>query len=518
MVPRPLRLASLLAALPALACGGGSHAPAWQEPREARATCPAPAVVSGGPSGAADLAPACFGPPAPSALPPVPAATHGWRDLGEHAVGEEVVVEVPAGTASLTLVEQLVSGGPATYTTLATFTGSGATVRQPNVAVVGRLHDPAGRLVYDDLRLIGGAEFPDDLLAPGGSGAVVGTVTFPSTSAGLAAVGGAGVPPGPWRALVNDYAYECWLAADDARRPPGLAGMRCDAESAVDTSRYQLYALTTPSAAGAGAIPARGALDLALHLVDTPEPGPLLGLTSATAPDHPGVRRMLSTLAGLFANAGICLGTVTFHDAPDWARAELASATSPDDPVPCGNLSRVLAMSRAGSATLDLFLLPYLLQPAGGAGRVIGVDGTIPGPATVNGTVASGAVVVAQDLISTARCGAGGPDPMRCGPDRVAFVAAHEAGHFLGLYHPTEADGTTFDPLHDTPHCECSSRCGFSDFTGCAAVDASACLRPDPRCAGGANLMFWQLGPPAAGALSPEQARIVRASPLVRPL
>ena len=37
-------------------------------------------------------------------------------------------------------------------------------------------------------------------------------------------------------------------------------------------------------------------------------------------------------------------------------------------------------------------------------------------------------------------------------------TAAHEMGHQLGLYHPTEANGTTFDILSDTAECSKSSR------------------------------------------------------------
>ena len=42
---------------------------------------------------------------------------------------------------------------------------------------------------------------------------------------------------------------------------------------------------------------------------------------------------------------------------------------------------------------------------------------------------------------------------MFCGADQVAYIAAHESGHYLGLYHTTEANAGIFDPLGDTPQC-----------------------------------------------------------------
>jgi hypothetical protein len=338
-------------------------------------------------------------------------------------------------------------------------------------------------------------------------------VAYPGTSAALQATAVGGVAPGTWRVMVNDYGYECWLASQPDP-PPGLAGLSCDAPSRTDDAVYQLYALTTPAAAGAAAIPARGTLDVAFHIVDDPDPQ--IGVTAASAPGDPSVRRMVESFGRLLSGAGVCLGTVTFLDAPSWARTRYATTSSADDPIPCGNLSQLLATSRPGLPTLELFLVPSLQAGPRDVARVIGVDGTIPGPATVNGTVASGAVASAADL-KAGRCPAPGAPPalFTCGADQVAYVAAHEAGHFLGLYHPTELGGDAFDPRTDTPRCECAFHCGLSPATCAAGIPAARCLR-DAHCGGGANLMFWQLSGSSAGLLSPEQARIVRSSPLVR--
>lgn len=510
-----LAAAALLAAS---ACGGSGGGSRYAPPVEPRATCPAPSLVTGGTNPAADPGPVCLAAPQPSALAPVSGdVAHGWVDLGEHRVGAVVDLEVPPGTASLLLVEQLVSGGPPGQVTRASFDGGATFVEQPNAAVIGELRDPSGALVYTDLEVISGSEFSGALVTALGAGPVVGSVAYPSTSASLRAIAGGGVASGRWTVMVNDWAHECWLAAQPTP-PPGLAGLTCDSASRTDDAVYRLYALTAPAAAGAaGPIPARATLDVAFHLVDAPTP--IIGVDAAQAPYHPAVRRMVDSLGWLLSGAGICLGTVTFLDAPGWARQRFATAASSGDPVPCGALPQLLATSRPGERTLELFLVPYLLDDPGAVGHVLGVDGTIPGPATVNGTVASGAVASAEDLLAgtcPAPGSAAAPSPTTCGSDLVAYVAAHEAGHFLGLYHPTEAGGDQFDPLDDTPRCECSGRCGLSASACALGIPASRCLRPDPRCAGGGNLMFWVLGSASVGTLTPEQARLVRTSPLLR--
>jgi len=519
-------LAALAACLPlALAgagCGGGGGTP-YVEPREPRVDCPPPTVVYGGVNPAADPGQVCLGPPQPSALPLASpaAAVHGWQDLGPHQVGTLVEFQVPPGTASVLLVEQVVGDGPAETLVRA---ADGTYFPQPNLAVIGELWNPSGQLVYTDLELIDGRELSRAALTVAGAGPLVGSVAYPSTSAGLELTFAGGVAAGAWRAMVNDYAHECYLASLP-RPPPGLAGFTCHPDSRVAGTVYRLYALTTPAAPTGPAIPARGTIDVAFHVVDAPSPNPLIGVTAAEAPSHPRTQRMLESFGWLLAGAGVCLGTVTWYEAPDWARARFALDTSAGDAVPCGNLSQLLATSTPGQPRLELFLLPYLRNDPADPNRVIGVDGTIPGPATINGTIAGGAAVSAEDLTAGTCAPPGGapaaPQPYTCGADKVSMVAAHESGHYLGLYHPSESDGATFDPLGDTPHCECSPACGLTSSSQCVGATAGGlppdrCVRASARCGGGRNLMFWALSSFMTGYLSPEQARIVRSSPVVR--
>ena len=79
------------------------------------------------------------------------------------------------------------------------------------------------------------------------------------------------------------------------------------------------------------------------------------------------------------------------------------------------------------------------------------------------------------------------------GDEYTGIVFAHEVGHYLGLYHTSEQNGFSFDPLQDTPEC--------------GRISASC---PDVN-----NLMF-----PFAGIthteVSDEQGFVVGANPLTK--
>lgn len=93
----------------------------------------------------------------------------------------------------------------------------------------------------------------------------------------------------------------------------------------------------------------------------------------------------------------------------------------------------------------------------------------------------------------------------------IGQVMAHEAGHFLGLWHTTELDGTG-DQIDDTPNCA-----AFNDTNHNGVVDRKECLRED-----GNNLMFWEgdtfgdKETSAAGTLTPGQGAIVLGSASTR--
>ena len=225
---------------------------------------------------------------------------------------------------------------------------------------------------------------------------------------------------------------------------------------------------------------------------------------------------MRETLATYLARAGITLGAVTFVDADADVKARYASGVDVDDLTPCGEVATVLRLAAPGNA-MSLFLVNSLTSSQGGY-TVVGQDGTIPGPASVGGTVASGALVSIANLTftSTPTSCQGAIDLKACGADLTAYIGAHETGHYLGLYHVTEGSGTLFDPVKDTPICELSV-CA----PGQADVVNSECTKqlvdPASTCGGGDNLMFWLVDQVlSTGTISAQQASIARANPAVR--
>lgn len=82
---------------------------------------------------------------------------------------------------------------------------------------------------------------------------------------------------------------------------------------------------------------------------------------------------------------------------------------------------------------------------------VYGIAGDIPGPLVPTG---KSAILVSALL-------AAGPDGTFTDEELRLYgeTMAHEAGHFLGLFHPVEAEFDKWDALPDTPECPSEQRC-----------------------------------------------------------
>jgi hypothetical protein len=457
----------------------------------------------------------------PVCAPPPAVAADGTEQILFHAtvpVGQTATVTVPAGIAGLTIVEQAASAVPVTID----FKPAQCTqaFRTDNVAVPLRVTDPNGAVVYDD------NVFPNDPEAAAAFFAsdspFTGTLTIPNTSAALDAVRASRqLAPGNWSVQVSDFAYECTLQQ--------ASGATCTGGSA--SGSYDVTVLGRPAAAGGG-VPAAGALQIAVHFATT-----ATGVTGSPLPEDPAllaqdpdVARLGATLAGLFGAAGVT-AQVSFHVLPVAVRNQFANGINVDEAGPCSQLSQLFqsgpqSVPPPPPSAVNVFLVSTLhggTDPNGNV--VVGIDGSIPGPGGIPGTVASGAAVGSGDLRAVpvgnaGACAAAGPDFVNCGDDRTAYILAHEIGHYLGLYHTTESDGASFDPLRDTPQCACRqcSATPQSCGTANAQVGVDRCLSraTGSTCRGGDDLMFWQFSRTSSrGALSPEQGEVMRANPLV---
>jgi hypothetical protein len=223
----------------------------------------------------------------------------------------------------------------------------------------------------------------------------------------------------------------------------------------------QAYAKVVPG----GRLPATGVLDLNLHFTGSK------GWTAATAPTDPEFQAMLADVGSTYAQVGITLGELSYRDVDSgFAVIESLMGAGSD-------LNALFAASEGNTLNaLNLFFVDELVSPFGGI--ILGVAGGIPGPPLQQGTSRSGVAISTADFDGA--------------PSSIATTTAHEAGHFLGLFHTSEQTFGGFipavhDPLPDTPE---EPDAGFDQ-----------------------NVMF---NTGSGSVLSPWQGRVMRSSAWVR--
>lgn len=181
-------------------------------------------------------------------------------------------------------------------------------------------------------------------------------------------------------------------------------------------------------------------------------------------------QRNLDTLFGLVqdnlaqASSGVRLGVVRVYE---WGCAEggdvfsTASLNSPTDPNYIGKMfssgSSMVSSAATEGKTLNIFLVSSIsLTSDNSLLKVAGLSGGVGGP-PVDGLETSGLAFASNNkigifnaLCSTTPCPLTTQDPAFY--DMGATIA-HEVGHYLGLNHPSESNGTIHDPVLDTPVC-----------------------------------------------------------------
>lgn len=216
----------------------------------------------------------------------------------------------------------------------------------------------------------------------------------------------------------------------------------------------------------------------------------LTGLASVqarTAPNDPDLAAMFDELGQIYAAAGVAVGPIRYRDVPQPAGTEHRFVDTLEEAEALVALSEPLG-AQADPRVINLFLV----QGFGPEFPVAGVSLGLPGPAGLHGTSASG-VVVSAELLGQPLVGPNGEQ--LDGSRLTGNVVAHEFGHYLGLFHTTEGDGVTTDPVADTPSC---------------TPDLFPFDCPDLT-----NLMF-PFADPNARELSPGQAFGMMAHPLTK--
>lgn len=192
-------------------------------------------------------------------------------------------------------------------------------------------------------------------------------------------------------------------------------------------------------------------------------PNAFPGVSSSNASTNTSLREILGRWRAFYRDqAGVDLGSIHYYDV----------SSSYTDITSDAEYQEMFAASGRDDG-LNLFFVRSI--SLGGDSAVAGVAGGIPGPPRTGGTGASGVVIEVQE------------NTRLTGDD-----AAHECGHFLGLFHTTEFDGTD-DLLSDTPHCADVYRCTDSYY----------------------HLMFPALTG-VADTLTPQSAEVVRSNANIR--
>ncbi len=207
------------------------------------------------------------------------------------------------------------------------------------------------------------------------------------------------------------------------------------------------------------------------------------GLDATSAKDDADFQAAIAQVEAEWATAGVTVSTI-YTDFGGNADTYTVVNVSGDDYSEFNDLLR--SSNPASDKAISIFLVEELTIDGD---TVLGLAAGPPGAATLHGTSKSGAIITTVDLGSA--------------PEDVGKIIAHEAGHFLGLYHTSEKTGQTHDPISDTPQCPASA-----DTDGNGTVNTSECAGQ-----GAENVMWWTLTEGDA-ELSGDQGWVLRRNPV----
>lgn len=229
-------------------------------------------------------------------------------------------------------------------------------------------------------------------------------------------------------------------------------------------------------------------LDINVYLVGVP------GVTPDNAAQSASFQAVFQTFNELYAPAGVQLGQIRYYTLSAEDLQAYQIVRSEQDTAELVAKSALPGTTRDEALSLNVF---FVRAMGGNLGRqgVLGISLGLPGPAGLHGTEASGVIFTSEYMGQQFR------DPSTNqvvnGDQFTGIIFAHEVGHYLGLFHTIDGDGSrnsSYDPLDDTPRCTS----GFPD--NCPDIN---------------NMMF-----PLAGIthrdITPGQSWMIQVNPLTK--
>jgi hypothetical protein len=230
-------------------------------------------------------------------------------------------------------------------------------------------------------------------------------------------------------------------------------------------------------------MPATQALDVVLAFAGAPQ-----GMNAAAARSDGDFQRALTEYTRLYNAMGVAVNVADYVDLGQALGDKLRVVDGVEGPD--SELAQLLAAAPDAGQGMTFYFVDEIVDAQEGF-TILGISGGIPGPPGIHGTPHSGVAVTLAGFRS---------DPVELGR-----TIAHEGGHYLGLFHTSEASGNSHDPLPDTAQCGAdrdSNWDGYVTIAECAGRGAE-------------NFMFWLSGPNTEQT-SVEQGLVLRRNPATR--
>ncbi len=205
------------------------------------------------------------------------------------------------------------------------------------------------------------------------------------------------------------------------------------------------------------------------------------------ARNDPDFQAAVNKMKNIYAAVGIDVAPIEYRDVDEDLAIEFAAFNSDEY-----SIEAVIgaAIGPAPAAGVHMLFNDQLFTGDGGA--LYGVSAGLPGPPALNDTAALGVFVALETHEVNGQLDA----------VELGATMSHELGHYLGLFHISEADGSSHDPLNDTVECVDSNGDGTISGVECGASAT--------------NMMFWTSDPDyTQDQISPAQSWVIHRNPAI---